>query len=189
MRTTRTGQSALLLFDVVALLNRENIEYAVVGAIAASVHGVVRASIDADVVLSIEVSKLKSLEHLFKGIGFATELREGEFNDPIPALLELSDAYENRVDLLAGIRGLEHAAFARAIEVGFQGEILKVLGREDFIGTKVFAGGPQDIVDAQNAISVADDALDVSLLRRIANRFGPDAISALEKLLIAVPQR
>jgi hypothetical protein len=53
MRTNRSGESALLLLDVVELLAREKIEYAVIGALAASVHGAVRASMDADVVLSV----------------------------------------------------------------------------------------------------------------------------------------
>jgi len=189
MRTTGAGQSSLLLFDAISVLNRETINYAVVGAMAASVHGVVRASIDADAVLSIGVQALKALEHRFKEIGFTTELRVGDFNDPIPALLELTDAHGNRVDLLAGIRGLEQAAFVRAIEVGFQGETLKVLGREDFIATKVFAGAPGDIIDAQNAIAVADEALDVDLLRQITGRFGQDAVSALEKLLNVLAPR
>ena len=48
MRTKGPGEAALLLLDVVALLRIEKIDYAVIGAMAASVHGVVRASIDAD---------------------------------------------------------------------------------------------------------------------------------------------
>lgn len=53
MRTTRSGESALLLLDVIELLASHKTEYAVIGALAASVHGAVRASMDADVVLSI----------------------------------------------------------------------------------------------------------------------------------------
>jgi len=112
MRTTGGGQSALLLFDAIGVLNRETISYAVVGAMAASVHGVVRASIDADAVLSIGVQALKALEHQFKEVGFTTELRVCDFNDPIPALLELTDAYGNRVDLLAGKRFCQDAVGA-----------------------------------------------------------------------------
>jgi hypothetical protein len=185
MRTSRDGQSALLLFDVVALLNKERIDYAVIGAIAASVHGVVRASVDADVVLSIAKQDIGILGDKFRAAGFSTEVRVGDFDDPIPALLELTDDYNNRVDLLAGIRGLEAAAFSRAISVPFQGEILKVLGREDFIATKVFAGGPQDLIDARNTIAVAENTLDIALLRQITKQFGPDALSALEELLNA----
>ena len=53
MRAGGFGQSALLLLDVIEVLVRERIDYAVIGAMAASIHGVVRASTDADVVLSL----------------------------------------------------------------------------------------------------------------------------------------
>ena len=52
MRTSRSGESALLLLDVVDRLLAQKIDYAVIGALAASIHGVVRASMDADVLLS-----------------------------------------------------------------------------------------------------------------------------------------
>lgn len=47
------------------------------------------------------------------------------------------------MDLLVGLRGLEAEAFLRAIDVPFVGEVLRVVGREDFIAMKLFAGGPQ----------------------------------------------
>ena len=47
MRARQAGESALLLLDAVDLLERAGISYAVVGAMAAAVHGVVRASMDA----------------------------------------------------------------------------------------------------------------------------------------------
>jgi len=40
-RTTAPGQSALLLLDAVEVLTREGIRYAVIGAMAASLHGIV----------------------------------------------------------------------------------------------------------------------------------------------------
>src|SRR5271167_4100822 len=53
VRSTGVGQSALLLLDAIAVLSSEGIDYAVIGAMAASIYGVVRASIDADAVLSL----------------------------------------------------------------------------------------------------------------------------------------
>jgi hypothetical protein len=150
---------------------------------AASIHGSVRASIDADAVLSVSLATFRTLERRYQEIGLATELREGDFADPIPALLELADSFGNRVDLLAGLRGLDKAAFSRAITVAFQGETLKVLSREDFIATKVYAGGPQDLIDAGIALKVAGEQLDISMLRKITHNFGADATQALEELL------
>ncbi len=183
MRTTRSGESALLLLDVVGLLAGQKIEYAVIGAIAASVHGAVRASMDADILLSLAVQQAAELERIFKAAGFATELSRGDLDDPIPALLRLSDALTNRVDLLIGLRGMEPQAFSRVVEIPFQGEKLRFIGREDFIAMKVFAGGPVDIVDATRAIAAGGGSLDTQLLRRLAKRYGSGCAEVLERLL------
>ena len=187
MRTTGPGQSALLLLDAVNLLVSEKIDYAVVGAMAASVHGVVRASFDADAVVMLTVQQAPDLEKKLILAGFKTELRRGDATDPIPALLVLNDTFRNRVDLLVGLRGLEAAAFSRVAVVPFKETSLRVVGREDFIAMKAFAGGPQDLADAAAAIGAAPESLDVPLLQRLAKRYGRDASAALEKLLSGKP--
>lgn len=183
MRTQGPGESALLLFDAVAVLAREKIDYAVIGAMAASIHGVVRASVDADAVLFIPAQQSTKLQETFKAAGFSTQLRRGDMDDPIAALLDLSDSHGNRVDLLIGLRGLESAAFSRTIEVAFHGETLRVIGREDFIAMKLFAGGPQDIVDARRALAVTRDSLDMTLLERLVKQYGREAANSLRQLL------
>ena len=92
MRSDGCGQSALLLLDAIEVLARERIDYAVIGAMAASIHGVVRASTDADVVLSLGGRKGSDLEQQFKSAGFQTEFRLGGIDDPIPAVLQLTES-------------------------------------------------------------------------------------------------
>jgi predicted nucleotidyltransferase len=183
MRTRRAGQSALLLLDAVAVLRAEAIEYAVIGAMAASVHGSLRASADADALLSVTASKLGNLARVFKKAGFAAEFRRGDANDPIPAMLLVSDSHGNRVDLLGGLRGIDPQVFARAVEVPFSGDRLRVVGREDFIAMKCFAGGPLDIADALLALKSAQAPVNLDLLRRVTRRFGRAAADVLEQLL------
>lgn len=183
VRSNGPGQSALLLLDVVERLVQHGVNYAVIGAIAASVHGIVRASFDADALVSVSRQKLKELAGEFAAGGFQTELRVGDLDDPIPALLAISDSHGNRVDLLGGLRGLQPAAFSRTIQVPFKGSTMQVIGREDFIAMKAFAGGPQDIADARNAILLGTDSLDVTLLRALAQGYGRDAASVLENLI------
>ncbi len=96
MRSSRSGESALLLLDVVDFLIAQKFEYAVIGALAASIHGAVRASMDADVLLSVDTQQAKRLEVDFTAAGFHTKLTRGDFEDPIPGLLEVSDAFGNR---------------------------------------------------------------------------------------------
>ena len=185
MTTTGPGQSALLLLDAVSVLTSDGIDYAVIGALAASVHGVVRASVDADAVLSINTPRLRQLEKRFAGAGYEVQLREGDFEDPVPAVLVITDSHGNRVDLLGGVRGLEAAAFSRAITVPFQGRSLRVIGLEDLIAMKIFAGEPKDLNDAGAAIQVAGDTLDLDLLRRLAKGYGRTTVEILEKMLKA----
>jgi len=183
VRTKRAGQSALLLLDAVEVLQREQIDYAVIGAFALSAHGVVRASTDVDVLLFTTSQRLTRLRTRFQRAGFDTELRPGETDDPIPAMLILSDSHDNRVDLLGGLRGMDPAVFSRTVEVPFMGVNLRIVGREDFIAMKCFAGGPQDILDAQSAYRSAQGPVDLDLLRAVARRFGRDAADNLEQVL------
>jgi hypothetical protein len=184
MKARGPGQSTLLLLDVAQVLVKEKVEYAVVGAMAAAVHGSIRATTDADALLSVALSRLGPLEKAFRRAGFESELRRGDADDPIPALLVLSDRHGNRVDLLAGLRGLDPEAFSRLLTVSFQGGTLPVISREDFIAMKCFARGPQDIADARVALRPRDAQVNIELLRRVTRRFGRPATDVLEGLLI-----
>jgi hypothetical protein len=183
VRARRPGQSALLLLDAIAVLKAQGIDYAVIGAMAASVHGELRATADADALISVTASKLTRLRAQFKKAGFETELRRGDADDPIPAILVISDTHGNQVDLLGGLRGRDPQAFSRTVDVPFSGETLRIIGREDFIAMKCFAGGPQDIVDAHVALGSSQAPVDLDLLRRITRRFGRAAADVLEQQL------
>lgn len=183
MRTKRAGQSALLLLDAVEILRREKIDYVVIGAFALSAHAVVRASSDVDALLHISHARLSRLSSTFEGAGFTTTLRSGDADDPVLGLLVLGDSYGNQVDLLGGLRGLDPLVFSRAIEVRFLNEDLRIVGREDFIAMKCFAGGPQDMADARAAYQAARAPVDLDLLRTATRRFGRAAADNLEEVL------
>lgn len=183
MRAQRPGQSALLLLDAIEILRREHTEYAVIGAFALAVHGVVRASMDADALLHTTRRRFTKLHARFEQAGFDTELRQGDKDDPIPAMIRLSDNHGNRVDLLAGLRGLDPLVFSRTVEVSFCGERLRIVGREDFIAMKCFAGGPQDLLDACSAYESGQNPVDLDLLRSVTRRFGREAADRLEQIL------
>ena len=78
MRTDAAGQSALLMVDVAEVLSARGIPYAVIGAMAAAVHGVIRASLDADAVVSAQLAVGRELQQEFAGKGYGAELRIGD---------------------------------------------------------------------------------------------------------------
>jgi hypothetical protein len=183
VRTDRAGQSALLFLDAVEILRREDVDYAVIGAFALSAHGAVRGTTDVDALLFTTPQRLANLQTVFDRAGFATELRRGDADDPIPAMLVLSDDHNNHVELLGGLRGMDPAVFSRTVEVPFFGVNLRIAGREDLIAMKCFAGGPQDILDAQSAYRSAQGPVDLDLLRTVTRRFGREAADNLEQVL------
>lgn len=183
MRTERPGQSALLFLDVAEILARENIDYVIIGAFALSAHAVVRASSDVDALLYVSYSRLEAISTLFKAAELDVILRRGDDDDPILSMLVLSDSHGNRVELLGGLRGVDPEVFSRAIEVPFHGINLRIVGREDFIAMKCFAGAPQDLADARAAFKGAQGPIDIDLLRAVTRRFGRDAADCLEDLL------
>jgi hypothetical protein len=183
MRASGPGESAKLLVDVVDVLAARSIDYAVIGALAASLHGAGRASLDAGLVVSAGVIEGTRIEKALKEAGLTTEFRRGDLEDAIPGLVRVSDSFGNQVDVLLGIRGLDPKAFSRTVEVLLEGTKLHFVGREDFIAMKVAAGGPIDLSDAESAIAADPKSLDVQLVRELGSRFGKSASASLERML------
>jgi hypothetical protein len=183
MRPSARGESALLLIDVLDVLRGKSVKYAVVGAMAGAVHGVIRASLDADAIVSLAAQEAPALRKDLTDAGFDVELKKGAYDDPIAAVLIVRDKYRNRVDVLFGLRGFDREAFDRVLQVEMSGESLRVVSREDFIAMKLFAGGPVDVRDAQQAYYVNKAVLDTALLRKVTRKFGRDASNALELII------
>lgn len=183
MRTDRPGQSALLFLDVAEILAHEDIDYVIIGAFALSFHGSVRGSSDVDALLYVSFARLAEISKTFEAAKFTATIRRGDDDDPILSMLILGDAYGNRVELLGGLRGLDPAVFSRGVQVPFHGVNLRVVGLEDFIAMKCFAGSAQDLADASAAIEGAQGPINLDLLRAVTRRFGRPAADRLEGLL------
>jgi hypothetical protein len=98
-------------------------------------------------------------------------------------MLVLSDDFHNHVELLGGLRNMDPEIFSRAFEVQFRDATLRIVGREDFIAMKCFAGSPQDLLDARSAYHMAPGPIDLDLVRTVARRFGRAAADRLEEVL------
>ena len=185
MKAKGPGQAALLLLDVIGILNKQSIPYAIIGAFAASFHGVVRASVDADALISLESAQteVKALAHKLRKAGLKATYRTGDSNDPIGGVLNVEDHFRNQVDLLMNIRGVTEAVFSRTVEAEFMGEQIRLIGVEDFIAMKIFAGSPKDLSDAIGALKVSSNQINRALLRGLVRGYGKKALYKLESLL------
>lgn len=169
--------------DVAGILAVRGVRYAVIGAMAAAVHGVVRASLDADAVVALQIREAHVLRQSLIEAGYEATLRTGDVDDPISGLLEIKDRHGNRVDLLLGLRGMDPELLNRTRQVRLAEAVLEIVGREDFIAMKAFAGGPVDLADARAVIELDRASIDLELLRRLAQGFGRDAARVVQDLI------
>ncbi|MBI3295758.1 MAG: hypothetical protein HYZ71_13615 [Deltaproteobacteria bacterium] len=183
--TAGPGQSAQLLLEVVPLLDRLAIPHAIVGALAASYFGVVRGSLDADAIISVSgpTTRIDQLVLSLKKLGLSVSLRMGDPSDPLIGVISLEDSHHNRVDLILGIRGMDPAAFSRVVETSLLGSTIRIIGIEDFIAMKLFAGGPIDLNDVRGVLEISRSMIKMDLLRQLAIHFGPQTRASLETLL------
>ena len=86
-------------------------------------------------------------------------------------------------DVAGFLGGMDPGLRDRTRQVRLEEAVLEIVGREDFIAMKAFAGGPIDLADARAVIELGRDSLDFALLRRLAQRFGHDARRVIEDLI------
>jgi hypothetical protein len=185
MRTKKSGQSALLLLDVIDILTRKKIPYAVIGAFAASVYGIVRASMDADAIISLAVTAISAqdLTVIFNKLGLSADYHAGDFADPLEGVIKIHDRHNNQVDLITGIKGMDSGVFTRTIRVNFLKQKICFIGIEDFIAMKIFAGSPKDIDDARNALNVSKKLVNDKLLEKFTAGYGKKEVKILSALM------
>jgi hypothetical protein len=189
MRTTGPGQPELILLDVMDVLDQLGIPCALVGAFAVSYYGVPRATTDADCMawMNDTGKSADDLKSQLLASGYRAELRQGDADDPIRQSIRIEDAYENRVDLLLGVRGMDPNAIHRCVPAHIADAFPRVIGPEDLIGMKLFAGGPQDMIDVRGILQVSRDRLNLDLLHHVTRLYGTDVVQKLDALLEEFP--
>jgi hypothetical protein len=184
MRASGPGQPALLLLDILDILENLGVPAAIVGALAVSYYGVPRSSIDADAAIWLQDSGKSAAEvqSALTRAGYKPQLRLGDIDDPIAAVLTTEDGFGNVADLLIGIRGMDPSAQLRCTESILLDSPVRIIGAEDLVAMKLFAGGPQDVLDAQGILKVWKERLDPQLLRKLAENYGTDVLQLLDTL-------
>lgn len=185
MKINGPGESSLLLLKVIGLLVKFKIPYVIVGAFAASFYGQIRASVDADAVISVDGRKktLEKFSTALEKMNFNVELRHGDAQDPVRGVMSIQDKFHNRVDLLTGIRGMKDDVFDRAVTASFIKKRIKIVSVEDFIAMKVFAGSFKDMDDVAVVLAVCEGKVDLALARKLVLGYGKKELARLESLI------
>jgi hypothetical protein len=177
--------SPQLLNLVGQVLEGSRVRWGAIGALAVAYHGWVRASMDADALITLRDSDV-NMEELLRRLrikGWQVEYRDGGPGDPLGFVVRIQDDRGNQVDLIGAIRNLDSKFFERTVEADLGGLSLAIASPEDLIALKVYAGGPKHLEDAAGVLEILGPDLNRELLRSLCRGFGPEELERCERLL------
>ena len=147
----------MLLVRVAAALEAAKVPYALVGGYAVALHGVVRGTVNIDLVLNFRLSQFEGADTALRSIGLTPRL-------PVTA----AEIFRFREEYVAN-RDLRAWSFVNAADpseivdvilthdlaglktkgVRVQGRTIKIVAIDDLIRMKKAAGRPQDLEDVK----------------------------------------
>jgi hypothetical protein len=190
MRATKSGQPVHLLLDIVECLDVLGIPYAVIGAFAVSYYGGPRGTNDSDASIWLHGTGINETD-LAKRIadtGYQVEIQSGDIDDPIRGVIAIQDRLGNQVDLILGIRGMDPAAVRRAMDASLFDAQIRIVGVEDLIAMRAFAGRVQDLEDVHGILQVAQGNLNIALISAVAARYGDATQRTIDAILAEFPR-
>jgi len=159
-----------LLEEISSVLEAAGIRHALVGALALSVYGVNRATVDVDLFVA-DASCLKS--EIWAGLrsrGIAVDVRKGDSTDPLAGVVRFKAPGENPLDVVVG----KFVWQARILERAEPISGTLVVRAADLVLLKLYAGGLQDAWDVQQLL---------------ARPFREDLVREVESRLSELPAR
>lgn len=144
---------------IFAALGDASVDYVTVGGFAVIAHGVVRATVDVDLIPATDPA---NLERLATALAALDAHPEGEPATPVTVALLARDAnvrFDSRagqVDVLAAeqYRRLYPDLRARAIDVAVAGVTVIVASRNDLIRLKAGTGRDRDLLDIGDLLAL-----------------------------------
>jgi predicted nucleotidyltransferase len=164
-----------------------DLRFALLGGLAVSIWGVIRATQDIDFIADCDPSPIGNIplrakiQSFLKAQDCSAEWRVGATDDPIPLLLHVELAanfHDMSADILWAHRNWQREALQRVVVVDFDGESIPVLHPEDLILMKIDAGGPQDLFDVEQLLAAGQSQIDIDRLKSSAARLRLSAILA-----------
>lgn len=136
------------LNSVVSILEAEEIEYAVCGGLALTIHGFSRATYDIDVLIRQET--LKAAFEAVKGLGYDIHGLDISFKERAVEIRRVSKIDDEgevlSLDFLLVTPHVE-AVWNDKITVEWQGRPMSIVSRDGLIKMKELAGRHKDLID------------------------------------------
>ena len=138
------------LSDLISAFNERGIEHAVCGGLAIAIHGVVRATVDID--LLIRPESLADAVDTAATLGYDIRGTDISFKERAVEIRRVSkideDGEDLSLDLMLVTESFEGVWLSRE-SIDYSGNNLCVVSRDGLIEMKRLAGRPQDLADIE----------------------------------------
>ena len=139
------------LQHVAATLEKLRVPYALIGGFAVIARGVVRATKDVDFLVDFPIREAPALAQSLSDNGLPATFRMGGANDPIVGIIRITiptDEDPIQCDILFPTKLWQLEAVRKATPIQLNELDVRVVQAEDLFLLKLYAGGPQDLLDA-----------------------------------------
>jgi predicted nucleotidyltransferase len=156
---------------VIRHLEDRGVAVALIGGLALGAHGIARATLDADLLVADETvldagfwTTLAELE--------APEIRRGDAEDPLLGIVRFTTADEP-VDVIVGRGAWIASILQRCLRIEAGGHSLPLVDRADLVLLKLFAAGPQDLLDIRLLLEADEGSLRRTVEERLPSAPAP----------------
>ncbi len=182
-----TDQLESTLIEVARFLTDQDVRFAVIGGLAASVWGEPRVTADVDLVVATDVTGGLELLNACKSSPFSPLFSEADEVVERAFILPLRHEQTGvKVDIAIGMSGFEQRVVDRAKPLSFGDQQIPFASAEDILIMKTFAGRPRDWEDAIGIVNARREELDWNYCLDMAEKLGSavdqDLVSQLRKL-------
>ena len=155
-----------LLLRVHEALEAAGIPHALIGAAALAVHGVSRSTFDQDLLVTgTRVLDPRIWAPLTAGA--TIDIRRGDHDDPLAAVVRVSADGERDVDVIVGRDDWQGEIIEEALADDLRVGAIPVASPTALVLLKLYAGGPQDRWDIEQLRAIGGPALDAHVASRV----------------------
>jgi hypothetical protein len=159
---------------VISFLNKEKVEYIIIGGIAAGTLGEPRVTGDIDADILLDKDKMGGFLSKAEKSGFKVNRKRCIETAKRVSVFQINYG-DFHVDFIIASTDLEREAFRRKRIIRLYGLKAFFPTPEDLILLKIIPGRPQDLIDAEKVIIRHKEKLDVKYLKDWAQRLSDEA--------------
>jgi hypothetical protein len=157
----------------IAFLEEQNYRYAVIGGIALSQWGVVRATRDVDIKVLVPNTDYSGVRNALRA-KFPNRARQHAPDNPLIVAVNIDEVI---VDFLLAVPGYEERIIERAVRRDLGGFSAWICSAEDLLVQKIYSGRDRDWPDIEALLIAQDGKLDEAYIENWLKQFA----EALEK--------